>query len=179
MSRAHAGAGSELKHDPQGFDVTQQLVVARGEIQQFLFDAAHVTQAQHCAPANSTTFRFNRTPGSRGECHHEAAPIAPQDVNGLFHAVRGRGLEPSAECKRAFRQTARCNDGDITDDIRMLRGGRPGHQYLRLRQQECLEPICFGLQSSDLVARIRFNLIRRSPDSKQDDAREQAQTNQG
>mgnify|MGYP003693925773 CR=1 FL=1 len=81
------GRGQGIEQRPHRLDVAQQLVVARGKIQQFLFDAAHVTQAQHGASGDGASFCFHRTPGARGQRHDKAAAISAQRVHRLLHPV--------------------------------------------------------------------------------------------
>ena len=132
VARPHGGR-QRIKQRPHSFDIAQQLVVARREIQQFLLDATYVTQSQHCASADGASFRFYRTSRAGGERHYKAAAVATQSVHRLLHTVGGHGIEPNAECKNSFGDTSGCGHRGVTKDLWLLGVCRPGHHYLRLR----------------------------------------------
>ena len=137
----------------QGLDVAGQPVVTGGEVYQLGLDAADVAQAQHRAPRHRAPVCLERPAGAGGERHDEATALAAQGVDRVLHALRRRRLQPGAEGKHAFRRRARYDHAGVADDVRLVRAGRPGHQHLRLRQQQGLEAVDFGAQHHGFVLR--------------------------
>ena len=150
----------------------------RGKVQQFLLNAANITQTKHCTPTDGAAFCLYRTRSACRERHHEAATFDPQSVDRLLQTSRGGGLQPGAKCKCAFRCGAGCYDCRIADDFRLLQSRCPGHQYLRFGQYQGLEPISLGLQGNDLIFRSGFNAIGRPAGTKQNHACQQSQSYQ-
>ena len=133
--------------------------MAGGEIHQLALDAADVAQAEHRAPGDRAAFRLERTAGVGGERHDEAAAVAAQRVDRVLHALRRRWLQPGAEGEHALRQRARDDDAGVAEDFRLVAARRPGHQHLRLRQQQRLEPVDFGVQRHGLRRARRFRCV--------------------
>ena len=127
------GCGQGVEQRAHRLDVAQQLVMARGEIQQFLLDTANVPQAQHGTASDRAALSFHRASGTRCQRHDKAAAVVPQGVDRLLHAARSHGLEPGTERKHAFRDAAGRSDGDVAENFRLLGGGGPGHQDLWAR----------------------------------------------
>ena len=158
-----------IKHRPQGFDVTQQLIVAAGKIQQFLLDATDVAQSQDGAAADGAAFRLDRVTGAGGQCHDKSATFAAQAVDRRFHAMGGGGLEPGTECENPFGHAAGRNDAGVAQNFGLLGCRCPGHKDLRLREQQRLEAIDLGLQCGRLVVRrgLRAACISVRPQQKE------------
>ena len=169
------GRGQGIEQRAHRLDVAQQLVMAGGEIQQFLLDAAYVAQAQHGTAGDGTSLSFHRASGTRCQRHDKAAAIAAQGIDRLLHAPRGHGLKPGTERKHTFRDAAGCSEGDVAENFRLLGSGGPGHQDLGLRQQQRLEAIGFGLQCDDLVPRAGLEALGGPAGADERHAREQTQ----
>ena len=143
--------------------------MAGGEIHQFALDAADVAQAQHRAPGDRAAFRLERAAGAGGERHHEAAALAAQRLDRALHALRRRRLQPGAEGEHALRHSARHHDTGIAEDFRLVAAGGPGHQHLRLRQQQRLEPVDVGAQRHAFVLRRAGERGGAAPRAQQHD----------
>ena len=93
------------------------------------------------------------------ERHHEAAALSPQRLDRALHLLRRRRLQPGAEGEHALRHMAGNEDGRVAHDVRLVGGGRPVDQHLRLRQQQRLEPVDLGMQRFVLFARGRLHAL--------------------
>ncbi len=145
--------GQRIEQGLHGLDVGQKPVVTGGEVHQFGFDAADVAQPQHRAPGDRASFRLERPAGAGGERHHEAAALLAQGLDRVLHALRRRRFQPGAEGEHALRHRTRYRDAGIADDFRLVGARRPGHQNLRLRQQQHLVMVEFGAQQRGFVMR--------------------------
>ena len=155
VARPHR-SGQRIEQRLQRLDVAGQPVVAAGQIHQLALDAADVAQAQHGAPGHRAPFRLERTAGAAGKRHHEGAAFGAQRVDGILHPLRRRRLQPGAEGEHAFGSRAPHDNGGVAEDFRLVGAGRPGHQHLRLRQQQSLEPVDFRVERHGLVVRRGF-----------------------
>src|SRR5262249_28742560 len=115
------------------------MIVPGRQIEQFLLDAAHVAHPQHGAPANGAALCLYWPSGTGRKCQYETAAVTTQIVHRLFNTACGDCFQPSAECKHPFGDAARGYDADVAEYFRVLGVGGPSHQYLRFRQEECLE----------------------------------------
>ena len=159
VARPYRG-GQRIEQRLHGLDVAHQPVVAGGEIHEFALDAADVAQAEHGAPGHGAAFRLERMAGGGGERHDEAAAVVAQPVDRVLHALRGRRLQPAAEGEHALGHRAGHDDAGVAENFRLVGARRPGHQHLRLRQQQRLEPVDFGAQRQNLVVRRGFRSWR-------------------
>ncbi len=82
-------------------------------------------------------------------------PSARKVATASFHALRRRRLQPGAESQHAVGQRTRNNDGGVAENFRSVVGSCPGHQHLRIGQQQLLEAIDFGLQRHGVVSVTR------------------------
>jgi hypothetical protein len=152
--------------------------MARGEVQQFLFDTANVPQAQHGTATDRAALSFHRASGTRCQRHDKAAAVVPQGVDRLLHAARSHGLEPGAERKHAFRDAAGRGDPGVAKNFRLLGGSGPGHQDLWVGQQQRLEAIGFRLQRDNLIPRTGFEPLGSPAGADECHACEQAKGQQ-
>ena len=129
-----------FKQRLHGLDIGIETVVAGGEIDQIALDAADVAQPQHRASGDGAAGRFERPAGARGERHDKAAAFAAQRRHGLFHALRRGRLQPGAEGQHAF-GIAGHDDGGVAENFRPVVSSGPGHQHLRIGQQQLLEAV--------------------------------------
>jgi len=139
-----------LKHRFQGCEVARNPVMPRRDRDQFALDAAHIAQSQDGAAAQRAAFRFQRPAGLCRQGHGEAATVGAQARDRVFHALRRGGFQPGAEGEHARRP--RTDDRDIAQNIRLVRCRRPGHQHLRLRQEQLPQPVDLGLHRHRFVA---------------------------
>jgi len=93
------------------------------------------------------------------ERHHKAAALAVQRFDGVLHALRRRRFEPVAEGEHALRHRARNDDAGVAEDIRRVVGLRPGHQHLRLRQEQRPQPVDLGIECHGFIARGRLDAV--------------------
>ena len=178
VARPYRG-GQRIEQRLHGLDVAHQPVVAGGEIHEFALDAADVAQAEHGAPRHRAPFRLERMAGGGGERHDEAAAVAAQPVDRVLHALRGRRLQPAAEGEHALGHRTGHDDAGVAENFRLVGARRPGHQDLRLRQQQRLEPVDFGAQRQILVVRRAFIDGRGFARAQQHDGGEHREADQG
>ena len=137
--------GQRIEQRFHGLDVAQQPVVTGGQIDEFALDAADIAQAQHGAPRHRAAFRLDRAPRAGCERHHEATAFAAKPLDRVLHALCRRGFEPAAEGEHAFRHATGNDDAGVAQNVGVVGGRRPGHQHLRRRQQQRLEPVDLGM----------------------------------
>jgi len=111
------------------------------KIQQLLLDSADVSQTEDGATGNDAPFGFDGAAVTAGHVHCKSAAVGTQRINGLFHTLRRRRLQPGSEREDALARRCRHEHCGVTDDLGLFGSGRPGHQNLGLRQQQCFEPI--------------------------------------
>ena len=167
-----------IKQHLHGFDIAGQLVVAGGKFDQFALDAADVAQAQDRAPGHRATFGLDRPPHARCQRHHKAAALAAQRLDRALHALRRRRFEPAAESQYAFRHATGDNNAGVSDDVRRVVRRVPGHQHLRFRQQQRLEPVDLGTQRHAVFGRRGFGPMCRLAHADQHDGGEHRETEQ-
>ena len=81
--------------------------------------------------------------------------VRAQRIDRALHGLRLVGLEPGAEREHALRQRGGGDQRGVAEDVRLVAGRRPGHQDLRLRQQQRVDAVAFGAQRDDVVAADR------------------------
>ena len=108
------------------------LLVAAGELGEFLFGAAHLAQPQDRAAADHLALRLDEVAGERSNRHGEAHAARAQRVEGMLHVARCLGLEPGAEVEQACARGGQ--ERRIADDFGLVGRRRPCDQDLRLGQ---------------------------------------------
>ena len=153
--------------------------MTRGKVQQLLLDSADISQTENGAAGNDAPFGFDGAAGAAGHSHRKSAAVATQRINGLFHTLRCRGLQPCPERKHALARGRRHEHCGITDDLRLFGSGRPSHKNLWLRQQQCFEPIDISAQRCDFIAGIDLGTVCASAYAKHDHDCKQCKAEQG
>ena len=80
------------------------------------------------------------------------SPLSRKRLDRALHRERLVGRQPQAEGQHALRLSRRRNDGDVADDFGLVGGRRPGHDDLRLREQQRLRAVDIGGERRDLLA---------------------------
>ena len=131
VTRPHR-RGDRRDQGVDGRAVIKMLLVAAGELGEFLFGAAHLAQPQDRSAADHLALRLDEVAGERSNRHGEAHAARAQRVEGMLHVARCLGLEPGAEVEQACARGGQ--ERRIADDFGLVGRRRPCDQDLRLGQ---------------------------------------------
>ena len=146
-----------LDQGAHGVGVVDLMLEAAGELGEVALDAAHVLEAQDRAPADDLSLGLDRAAVERRQRHREFLPALAQASDRGLDRLRRPGLEPEVEGEHALRRVGVVgHQRDVADDLGLVVAGRPGHQDLRLRAQQCIDAVDLGAAGDDLVARTGF-----------------------
>ena len=105
--------GQRLDQRAHGGGVVDLLLVARAELGQLVFDAAHLAQPQDRAPADDVALGFDDAAGKCRHRHGEADAARAQGVDRTLHVARARRAR--ARCRRRARGVARRRRSPASD----------------------------------------------------------------
>ena len=120
------------------------------QIGEFALDAGNLLDAQDRAPADHLALGFDRPARKRGQHCGKPDAARAQRLDRRFHYPRLVRFEPGAEGEHPMRRGAGDESG-ISDDVRHLGAGRPGHQELGLGAQQRMHPIDLALERDCFV----------------------------
>ena len=152
------GGGHGFDQRAQSGAVVDVLLVALGELGKLVFDATHLAQPQDRPSAGNLALGFDDAAGERGHRHREAHPPRAQGVEGTLHVAGGVRFEPGAEGEHGLGRVGGGHQRRIADDFRLVGGRSPGHEDLRLREEERVGTIDSGLGCESFVARRSLDL---------------------